>query len=165
MNKGFFVTTAGRWLAQNQAEDPYTNGVPSIDSVPRLSTGDFLPEDMDTEMLDGTDDRAEYELGDLSGREVVHPPTEDLLRSGKRQEVAARLVRREAERDLGDLVMSIVGCSTLAREHHVADLEDQINGMPEDLSRKRAAMRRQAHALAPHNLTEVIGEPNARGRS
>ncbi|MCE9586500.1 hypothetical protein K8R04_04265 [Candidatus Uhrbacteria bacterium] len=168
MTKGYFVTTADRWSAKNRAEDPYTNGPfdPDDGIPPRLAAEDIDLDGMDAELSLASYDGAESEPSDASGfSEVAHPPTEDLLRNGLRQEVAARLQRRLAEREAGDLVLALVGASPRSRDRRIADLEDQINGLPEDLSKKRALLRREAFDLAPRNLTEMIGEPNARGRS
>jgi hypothetical protein len=166
----FFVTTVDRWSAMNRAEDPHTNGDfdPNEGTPPRLAAEYISSAYVDHLLLQAQSDDSvglESEQSDATGySEVVHPPTEETRRQQLKQEAGARLARRLKERDSGDLVHQLVGGSLLARDHQIADLEDQLDGLPEELSKKRAALRRDAATLAPHNVREVIGTPPARGR-
>jgi hypothetical protein len=166
----FFVTTVDRWSAKNRAEDPHTNGDFNPDEgIPARLAAEYISDaHVDHLLLQARSDDSvglESEQDDATGfSEVVHPPTEHLRTRSMRQEMLSRLGRRHHERDSGNLLLTLVGGSPLARDQQIADLTDTLNGLPEELSKERAALRREAARLAPHNLTELIRLPPSRGR-
>lgn len=161
--RGYILTSFQDWDDANRSENVLMHG-PDMD----LEARDLTSQEVNNLFLQARSDDSvglESEQSDATGfSEVVHPPTEDCRSRAVRQEMVLRLMRRNAERDSGNLLLALVGGSPLARDQQIADLMDRLNGLPEELSRERAALRREAARLAPHNLTELIRLPPSRGR-
>jgi hypothetical protein len=168
-HQGFFVTTVDRWSAKNRAEDPYNNGdfEPDEKVPPRLAAEELAPDDMDDLLLQAhLDNEAESEQDDNGYSEMAHLAVDEFLAREHRREIEARLARRLEEKEAGEMVLVCAGLSPKAHALHITALNDQLDGIPADLARQRAELRRKAAELAPHNLIEMIGsEPPSRGRS
>lgn len=167
---GYFITTIERWSAKNQAEDPYTYGDldPDKGIPPRLAAELIDDDDVEDLLLQAQFDNSvepESEQDDNGYSEMANLAVDEFLARTERSELEARLARRLEERLAGNQALVLAGISPKARDLQIATLNDRLAGTPAELARERAELRRKAAALAPHNLTEVIGEPPARGRS
>lgn len=168
-HQGFFVTTADRWSAKNRAEDPYNNGAFEPDGMvpPRLAAEELAPDDMDVLLLQAhLGDEAESEQDNNGYSEMANMAVDEFLAREHRREIEERLARRLEEKEAGEMVLVCAGLSPRAHALHTTALTDQLDGIPADLARQRAELRRKAAELAPHNLTEMIGgDAPSRGRS
>ncbi len=167
-HQGYFVTTVDRWSAKNRAEDPYTNGdfEPDEGTPPRLAAEHIDHDDMDALLLQAhLGDEAESEQDDNGYSEMAIHAIDEFLARENRRELEARLARRLEEKVAGEMVLVHAGLSPKAHALHTTALIDQLDGIPADLARQRAELRRKAAELAPHNLIEMIGSAPSRGRS
>ena len=183
--KCYFTASFDGWKALNRAEDPHTNGSPDLweseqrqeveigpllpQPLPDLLSENLHPEDMSNLLLQARSDDSvglESEQDDNGYSEMTNLAVDEFLAREERRELEARLARRLEEKEAGDMVLAYAGLSPRAHALHITALNDRLDGMPAELARQRAELRRKAAELAPHNLTEMIGsESPARGRS
>lgn len=156
------MTSFQAWDDANRSADVLSHG-PDMD----LEARDLTSQEVNDLLLQARhDDEVEVESESIeeSGyTEAVHPDSVEQLARMMRADSETRLQRLADERACGGLALRLMGMSPAACERQVARLEGILNA-PEELARLRAELRRQAAALAPHNLTEVIGAPPRGGR-
>ncbi|QQR60394.1 hypothetical protein IPH19_03180 [Candidatus Uhrbacteria bacterium] len=162
--RGFILTTFQDWDAANQSENVREHG-PDMDLVAR----DLTSQEVNDLFLQARSDDSvglESEQDDNGYSEMAIHAIDEFLARENRRELEARLARRLEEKVAGEMVLVYAGLSPKAHALHITTLNDQLDGIPADLARQRAELRRKAAELAPHNLTEVIGSDSpSRGRS
>jgi len=162
--RGYIETSFYLWDASNRSEDVLSYGPEILD----LKARDLTSQEVNELFLQARSDDSvglESEQDEDSGySELANLAVDEYIARSKRDETEARLARRLEERLAGDVALGYMGISPKACDLMITALQEQLDGVPEELARQRAELRRKAAELAPHNLIEMIGEPPARGR-
>ena len=162
--RGYILTSFYAWDASNRSEDVQSYGPDILDLRARDLTSQEV-NDLFLQAQSGDSAGLESEQDDDSRLDEANPAIVRFLARAERSEIEARLARRLEERLFSDLVLAHNGLSPAARDYSIKALQGRLDGETEELSRQRAELRREADRLAPHNTTEIIGQPPARGRS